>query len=420
MRGARAGAIVFAGITVLNVGNAVFHLFAARLLGPAEYGEVASLLALSGLLALPFGAIQVVIARFVAADAARDEAGAIASLVRRAVVATTVASLGLTGLLLLLSPLIGRLLGIDDLSPVLLTALYTIPALASPVLFGLAQGLQRFGTLAASMTIGTVVRVAALLTLIPFGVTAAGAMGATVVGGFASLIAPIPLLVRWLRRPPDPVHAPRTREVLRYFLPVSVGMLAITSLTTVDVIVAKVVLSDHQVGVYGSASLIGRLILYLPTTIATVLLPKVSSRAAAALDTGDIFRASLAVTAGLSALATILLTTIPKLVVDASFGSKFGDAASLLGLFGLEMTLFALVNVQLVYHLGRGMTRMAWLVLAGAVAELIAYVPFHGSPYQLLGVNIVTAAALVTAHEVLIERSLGPSARWLYGVARRR
>jgi hypothetical protein len=71
MRGVHAGVIVFLGIAAANLGNYAFHLISARWLGPTDYGDVASLVALAGLISLPLGGVQVLVARRVAAAAAR-------------------------------------------------------------------------------------------------------------------------------------------------------------------------------------------------------------------------------------------------------------------------------------------------------------------------------------------------------------
>jgi O-antigen/teichoic acid export membrane protein len=180
-----------------------------------------------------------------------------------------------------------------------------------------------------------------------------------------------------------------------------VGVLSITSLTTTDVIVAKAVFSDHDAGLYGSASLIGRVILYLPAAIVLVLLPKVAARQAAGRESRDVLTKSLLVTGGFCAVATLVYTLAPKLLVFVAFGSSFEDAAGLLWMFAVAMSGFALLNVLLAYHLGRGESRLSLLLFAGAVAQILLFVAFHGSPEQLLVVDIAVAFVLLVAHEFL-------------------
>src|SRR5206468_4452795 len=110
-----------------------------------------------------------------------------------------------------------------------------------------------------------------------------GAMGATLLGTSAGLLVPLWSLRPWLRRVRSTylVTAGSAISHLNSIAPVVLGLLAITSLTTIDVVVAKLAFNDATAGIYGSASLIGRVILYLPAAVVTVLLPKVTSRAAA-------------------------------------------------------------------------------------------------------------------------------------------
>jgi O-antigen/teichoic acid export membrane protein len=179
-------------------------------------------------------------------------------------------------------------------------------------------------------------------------------------------------------------------------------VLSITSLTTIDVIVAKAVLSDHDAGLYGSASLIGRVILYLPAAIVLVLLPKVAARQAVGRESRDVLMKSLLVTGGFCALATLVYTVAPKLVVFVAFGSSFEDAAGLLWMFALAMSGYAILNVLLAYHLGRGHTGLSFLLLGGAVAQIVLFAMFHASPEQLLAVDIAVAYALLAAHEFFV------------------
>ena len=410
--GTRAGAIVFIGVIALNIGNAAFHLLSARILGPEQYSDVVSLLAASGLVTLPFSGVQYAFARVVSEDAARGDTAAVSDFIHRALAMALVAGAALTALLVALSPLIRSALGVQKLSPVVLAALYTLPALMAPALWGIAQGLQRFGLISASLVFGTVVRIGLLGALVPVGVGVGIVMGSTLVAGIAALLIPLPFILGWLKTPRAAERRPVT-IVVRSMAPVIAGTLAITSLTTVDLIAAKVALPSHDAGVYGSASFIGRILLYLPAPIATVLLPKVASRAAAARDTRAILHASLAVTGVFSLVGTAIFVAMPHLIVQVSFGSKFAGAAPLLGLFGLAMTLYALLNVQFVYHLGHGRESMAWLLVGGAVAQIAVYGLVHGSTYQLIGANLGTAAVLVLIHEFAFEPTLPYAASWL-------
>jgi O-antigen/teichoic acid export membrane protein len=419
MRGVRAGTIVLIGIAAGNLGNYLFHFVSARFLGPGQYGDVASLVALSGLISLPLVGVQLTVARYVAGFAENGDAASIRSLTRRSFALGLLVGSLLTALLLALSLPLQKLLNIDSLTAVALTLVTTGPAVLAPVALGLAQGLQRFGLFALTIGAAPVVRVVAAVILLGVGFGVAGAIGATLAATMAALTLPLWPLRSWFRKSSARVSAIAGREALSYLLPVVVGVLAVTSLTTVDVIVAKAVLSDDEAGIYGSASLIGRVILYLPAAIVMVLLPKVSARTVAGRETLDVLAKSLLVTGGFCLAATALYASAPGLLVFVAFGSEFEEAAGLLWMFAVAMTGFAIANVLLAYQLGRGSGTFSWLLAVAAVFQLLGFAVFHESAEQLLAIDICVALAVILLHELFVERTLVPVARELATTLRR-
>jgi len=406
MRGLHAGAIVLVGVIAVNAGNYLFHLLAARELGPASYSDVVSLLALAGLIGLPLGGVQVVVARTVARLAAAGDTPGLRAFFRLGLVATGIVSVAVGLAVVVFSPLIQDWLGIGSLGAIVVTGALTVPALLTPIALGVAQGLQRFTLLSLSLAASTAVRLASLVVVLGFGLGVTAVLAASLVGSLVALAVPIARLEGNLRGPRTARPALSRHALATSLLPVVIGLLAITALTTADVIVAKAVFDDHEAGIYGSASLVGRMILYLPAAIVTVLLPKVSARATRGESSGDILAASVGVTLAASALLTIAYAVLPGTVIKLAFGSAFDDASGLLYLFGIAMSGYALLNVLLIYHLARNATAMSWLLLTGAVLQLGGYMLLHDSPRQLLAISITTMVALVAAHEVLVERSL--------------
>jgi O-antigen/teichoic acid export membrane protein len=180
----------------------------------------------------------------------------------------------------------------------------------------------------------------------------------------------------------------------------------VTALSTVDIVVANVALGEHDAGIYGSASLIARVILYLSTAVVTVLLPKVSERAALQRETSTILSASLLATALFSVLATLMYAALSGSIVSLTVGSEYHRAAPLLWIFALAMSGYALLNVLLFNDLGHGGTKMVKLLVFGTVVELVAFSFLHGSPEQIVAVSAGTAALLLLVHEAFVDPSL--------------
>jgi hypothetical protein len=153
--------------------------------------------------------------------------------------------------------------------------------------------------------------------------------------------------------------------------------------------------------------------LYLPAAITTVLLPKVTSRAQTNRDTTDIVGASIAVTLAVCLAMTFAYALAPDALASGILGSDFGESGDLLPRFGLAMTLYAVLNVLLVYHLGHNSARMTLLLVGGAVAQLLGFVAFHDSGRELLAVSIVVAALLLLLHDLFVGRALHATTAWL-------
>jgi O-antigen/teichoic acid export membrane protein len=397
MRGILAAGVVLAGVVAVNGGNYAANLISARFLGPAAYGDLVALLALSALVGLPLGALQIFTSRYVARFAAQGDIDGTRFLARRGVRLTLIGGVVLSLALDAAIPVLRSTLGIASTLGIVLVNLLALPNLMTPVVWGVAQGLQRFRVLSTSMAAGTCVRLVVLIPLLAVGAGVPGALGAALIGGVASLAIPFVALRTWFA-PPQMIgeRVPR-REATTYLIPVAVGILAITSLSSIDVLVAKASFGGATAGVYGSASLIGRLVLYVPTAIVTVLLPKVAARSAAGRETTRLLAVSLTVTLAFGAIAAGTYAGLSHFIVSAAFGKKYEAAGSLLWMFAVAMTAYAIMNIFLYYYLGHGNTRVSWFLLAGAVVQAIVYAFFHSTPRELVTASICVGWALVAA-----------------------
>jgi O-antigen/teichoic acid export membrane protein len=401
--GLRAGGIVLIGIAGANVGNYLFHLISARVLGPSLYGDVASLSALTGLITLPLVGVQLAVARYVAGFNELGNKAAIHVIYRRGLARGLVAGACLTVLLTALAVPMQRILEISTLSAVVITTLVALPTILVPIVSGLAQGLQRFWVFAFGIGAGPMIRALLAAVFLGIGLGVSGAMAATTLSTVLAVLIPFVVLRQWLQKKPRASLAVSSREILAYLVPVIVGVLAITSLSTIDVLFAKGLFTSHTAGVYGGASLVGRVILYFGFAIVFVLLPKVSARAAADRDALDVLGRSVLVTVAFCLAGIALYAVAPKLLLDIAFGSSYEGAAPYLWLFAVAMSGYAVLNVLLAYHLGRGDGRFSWMLLVGAIVQIGLFAAFHETPRQLLVVDIAIAGSLVAAHELFVD-----------------
>src|SRR4029450_6000860 len=99
------------------------------------------------------------------------------------------------------------------------------------------------------------------------GLGVSGAMAASTLSTVLAVLVPFVVLRQWLHKEPRASLTVSGSEILAYLAPVLVGVLAITSLSSIDVLFAKGLFTSQTAGVYGGASLVGRVILYFAFAI---------------------------------------------------------------------------------------------------------------------------------------------------------
>lgn len=398
----RAGALLFAA-TVVSVGSTyLFYLVAGRVLGTSDYGELAAVLSLVTLAALPFTAVQMALSREISSLVARGEPELARRLSHSLVATGAVATVVLLVIYGALVVPLTDLLNLDSVAMLGVVALAVAPAVLYPVLLGDLQGHQEWRRLAFATGFPLAFRFVAFLVLFAVGWRLYGALAAMAIGALAGLALPA-----WWRRH-ELVRAARrvpVRPFLTGLVPVMVGILAVTALTNVDVLMVKARLSSDDAGIYGAASAFAKVAFFLPTAIVGVVFPRVAARRARGEPTQDILGRALLVTVVFCALLFGIYGLVGGPLIRLTYGEDFAEAASLLGLFGIGMTFFSLANVLVGYHLSRHDARFAWALGGAACVQAVALALVPADMRTFLWVNAGVGIALFAVHELVMGSS---------------
>ena len=398
----QAGVVVMTAVLTLSGFNYLYQLMSARWLGAADFGVVATLGSILMIVALPFGAVQLFVARDVAAEAAGGDVDPLEADALSTVV--LLATVGLAGLTIVLSPWISSLLQISSWIPVILTGLALATAIPLIPLIGVLQGKQHFFAYSAALVTGAGVRLAALACLLIVGFGLNGALGATVIGGGAAIVVAAINTKGWhISR--AALTGPRTRRVLRKVLPMTLGLLAVTALANTDIVVVKGSLSPDAAGTFGAAGLVAKVALFVPAAIIPIVQSRVAIRHAQKRSSSDILlRATLATVAfGIVFTAFCWATATPLMTI--AFGAEFASAADILPLYCVAMTLVSVATLRVNFFLTRGENGVGYIALACAVAQAVALIVWHATLVQVLVVDIIAAAALIAIDVTVTTRA---------------
>lgn len=335
----RQNLVLFAGGLVAGVGGFVYHAIAGRRLGPALYGEVASLVAVYAVGTTVNLILILVLARYAAALQAEGRLGAISHLSRRTAGILVLPAVLLLGLSALLARPFADFLNLGSATAIawLAGAISAIWYVAIPR--GALQGTQRFTSLSANFALELLVRTTALLVLLNLGLAVNGAMIAILAGCLFGLGLGLASIHDLLALPPEPV---RLRAMAHFAVTATVGTLGILLLYNVDVIMAKHYLDGHQAGIYGGLNKIGTIIYFLTLSVSQVLFPRVVEAVAQNRHPDRILLLSAGILAMLGLGTILVFAAVPGLVVATLFGPAFADAVPFIlpvGFIGLGLAL---------------------------------------------------------------------------------
>lgn len=384
--------------SALNYGSNVLF---SRVLNPVGYGELTSLFALSVVLAVPTGAAQTVIAERIAVYAAEGRMDRVRYLIRHASAHVSVIGVGAGIVYVIATPLVVDLLALRHEGAALALTPVLVLAFALPLALGVLQGLERFTAYGLLLLATAVARIGFGLPWAAVEHGAGGALGGQAVGMILVLGATAWLMrdliigrgtgaaTTGLKRTPDA----RT-------LSASAAFMGFAIVSNLDVILAKILLNPYQAGVYAALSTVGKVIIFLPTAIAVVMVPS-AAKARLEGSSARVLRISALLVCATSALAAIPAILAPRLIIKIMFGSKYLSAVN--GVLPMVIAGAGLALTYLLVVYSVAIRDRRWIVLlACAVALQIAGIGiFHGSPTEIAIVQASVAMFVLAGNEIL-------------------
>lgn len=347
-------------MAIMNVATYGFTMLATYLLGPKDYGALIAAMNFLLVVSVISLGLQATAARRISADP--DHVGQIERSIMRMTYRAAIA-LGL--LLLLLTPVIDRLLRLDNLATTALIAVSAVPLTVMGGQAGILQGERRWAALGLVYISAGIPRLVIATALVAWSPGEFTALLGVTISFFA------PALVGWwaLRasRHPGAVSAEHSgMAILKEALHNSQALFAFFALSNVDIIVARNVLPDHDAGLYAAGLIITKAMLFLPQFVVVVAFPSLST----VHERRRALTRSLSLIAGLGVLGTLAAWLLAPLAIVFAGGAAFSEIESYLWLFAILGTLLSMIQL-LVYSVlarrGRWTLLLVWAALVFAV-----------------------------------------------------
>jgi O-antigen/teichoic acid export membrane protein len=187
-------AIMIVGSNLANFFAYLYHLIIGRMLGPAGYGELASILSLVGLFSITFGFLGLVIVKFVSGMDEGEARSFFSWVTKRSLVAACAVSV----ILLLINGYLSTFLNVPVRSIILTVPLLFI-LFMSFIFTSFLQGLLRFGRLVVSSNFSLLGRLILGVLFVYLGFSVFGALAGVLLSSLLGLFLAVYFLKDYWR-----------------------------------------------------------------------------------------------------------------------------------------------------------------------------------------------------------------------------
>jgi len=381
--------IMFIASIVAGICNYLYQIYMGRALGVEEYGIFGSLFALSYIIFVVSGTIQTSCARFVSKFVGEGKEGNISYLLHGLLKRMFIFGIIVFVLFILSSGLISSFLKIESVLPVVIVGGFLFLSILLPVNLGALQGLQKFKWLGSNSIINFSSKLLFGVLLVGMGFGVNGALSAIVIGSAIALMISFAPLKSFLFSDCKANPGFNFLELYKYSLPAMLATFCFAVPANVDVMIVKHFFSSHDAGLYTAASVLGKIVLFMPGAITAVMFPKVSEMNASGKSTREMLNKSLFYATVLSGSLAIGYWFFPSLVIKIPFGDAYLEAMPLVRFYGIAMLFFSLSVVFMRYSLAIHDIKYVYGFAFFTFLEIVLLANFHETMMEMILILMV-------------------------------
>jgi O-antigen/teichoic acid export membrane protein len=388
----KGSALVFAGSLLTNILNYLFHLITGKMLGPEGYAEIAALVSLMYVISFPSSIINTVVVRKVAHLSARGSDAEMRGLFQFLLRLGVGMVVGVTIFFFVFQQPIAGFLQIGNSFLVFLLGLTFAFSLISIINQAMLQGLLRFGSHSVVNIVSGIFKDtwAYLVILMGFGVLGVmWGMAATIV--FTCAVSLIPLF-HYLRGKVIKKHI--TSGSILGVLWITPALFGMSIMLNGDVMLVKHFFPALEAGQFAGLATMGKVVLFISTSITTVLLPLAVKKKEKGENTTKILLIALVTSSILSGSVVVGYFLFPEIAIRLLYDTRYLTMAPYLGWYGVYFLLYNLAYVFVYYYISLRQRFVLFIPLLCGVLQVVLIFMFHQTLHQIVTILIVTVALL--------------------------
>lgn len=382
----RHNAVFFFGSVAVGALNYAYYPILGRLMTPGAFGEIQVLVSLFLQFTIFLNVLGMITVNITANY--KDQAKAHRIIFELEKFAAYV-SMGVLLLSIIAGETLRQQLHFESVLPFIALSLALVVSIPLTFRSSFARGQKRFGIASISQLIGAFTKVLFSAGLVVLGLGVTGAIFGIVVAQFVAFL----YAARWaarigFARPADTSYGTlpdisTIKPELKYGTAVFVGLLSITLLMSVDVIVVKYYFDAHTAGLYAGIATVARILFFLATPIAQVMMPSVKLEQSSG-ENKKLLMKSLGLTVGVCGSVFALWAAFPDRIATILMGAEYGLYAELLPKLTLVVFIISIVNLVVMYYLALRQKMIMLVGIIGFVVSMSLMLAWHDSLHAIV------------------------------------
>jgi O-antigen/teichoic acid export membrane protein len=387
---------IFLGSMVANVMAFLLNLFFARNLSLTDYGIFASLLSIITLAVIIGNSITTIIVKYSTTFYTNNDNAKLKSFYKQSAWFVVGFSIFIFLFFLLISPLLSSFLHIDNYFYLILAGLAVAAFYLQTLNLAFLQGLMKFGFISIVNALGSTIKLLVGVLFVYLGFRAFSGLWAVLFMGLGAFLVGFIPLKKVLSQKTEVSIALSFKDISGFALPAFITVLFMTSFTSTDVLLVKHFFNPQLAAFYAGLSLIGKVIFYFTAPISAVMFPLLVKRYATGKSFINIFYLSLLLVLLPSLLISTFYFVFPNFIIKLLLGGReYYYIVPYLGIFGIYLTIFSLVNVCVNFFLSLGKTIITYPVVVASLTQVILICIFHADFYQVIGISLIVSLILL-------------------------
>lgn len=387
-------AIVFILLNSSGVLNYIFQIILGRTLSPEQYGSFNSLFATGALITTPFTILHLVFSRFIARMTGNklQKTKSLLTICLKTILAIV---FGIAVIGLLSAQWLQNFLHTETTLPIILMLLATCFSAFQQVLVAVCEGMQRFLALGIISGGGALARLLfAILFVVILGWGIEGGLLAVTFAASSALVFGVWQLRDIFKSQAVDLPSNSWLEMARFSIPSFLMITMVAIMCNIDIILVRHYCPQDQAGYYATATILGRIAFFLPSSLLMVLFPSVAKATASGAKDHQYLFVSLGLTAILSGIVFLVFFLAGQSIIQVVYGNQYFSAAPLLTIVTAAMGLLAVSHVIFSYNMARSEFSFLWLLIGGVLLMLSLVFLYHDSAKTIAWILLFSSATI--------------------------